>query len=343
MSDLRMVGLISSLLLLAFSFWQYSHQRFRRGDLLIGLLISGSLLVVSLYPPVVNKLTVLLQAESRPMALAIAGNIVLFALLLYVLKDLSETRNSMSELVRALARFEHEKTHGMEHHPGIIIVIPAFNEERNLEYILPRIPPQVCGQNIQSLVIVDGSNDRSAAVAHRYNIPVAVHPINRGGGDAVRTGFELALQKGAEVVVTMDADGQHQPEEIERLVTPILSNEADFVMGSRFLGHYAERGSSRHVGIVGFAWILSLLLQKRITDSTSGFRAIRTEELAKLELREQQFSVAEMIIEAISKGLRYQEVPITILSRHEGKSKKPRSWRYPLGFALVILRTWWRT
>ncbi len=342
-SDRRIIGLVVSLGVLFFVFWQYRNRRFRRGDMLIGITIALSLMVVSAYPPIVNGLADLLQAESRPIALSITGNIVLFVLFVYMLKEMSETRQSMGELVRALAQIEYEKIHGFDLYPGIMVIIPAFNEERNLEQLLPRMPTEVCGKPLQALVIVDGSRDRTARVAHSYGIPVAVHPINRGGGDAVRTGFELAMQKGAEIVVTMDADGQHQPEEIERLVMPILNDEADIVMGSRFLGYYAERGSVRHVGIVGFAAMISVLLGIRITDSTSGFRAIRASDLTRLELRESQFTVAEMIIEAVMKGLRYTEVPVTILSRHEGKSKKPRSWRYPVGFALVVLRTWLRS
>lgn len=342
-SDRRIIGLVVSLVVLGFVFWQYRNRRFRRGDMLIGTMIALSLMLVSAYPPIVNGLAELLQAESRPIALAITGNIVLFVLFVYILKEVAEARQSVGDLVRALARLEYEKLHGFDLHPGIMVIIPAFNEERNLEQLLPRMPTTICGKPVQALVIVDGSQDRSASVAHSYGIPVAVHPINRGGGDAVRTGFDLATQKGAEVVVTMDADGQHQPEEIERLVKPILDDEADIVMGSRFLGYYAERGSARHVGIVGFAAMLSMLLGIRITDSTSGFRAIRASELARLELRESQFTVAETIIEAVMKGLRYKEVPVTILARHDGKSKKPRSWRYPVGFALVILRTWLRS
>lgn len=343
MSDLRMTGLISSLMLMLFTVWQYTHRRFRRGDLLIGLAIAGSLLAVSLHPPVANDLKILLQAETRPMALAIAGNIVLFGLFLYVLRDLSETRSAMSELIRALARVEHEKMHGMDPHPGILVIIPAFNEERNLHNLLPRLPREVCGEAVQAIVIVDGSRDRSVAVANQYAVPVAMHPLNRGQGDALRTGFELALQKGASIVVTMDADGQHDPNELDRLITPILANEADYVMGSRFLGAYADRGGARHVGIVGFSWLISLLSGVRITDSTNGYRAIRATHLGLLDLRENKFNAPELIMEAVNKGLRIREVPVTIQSRYEGESKKPRSWRYPLGFALVILRTWLRS
>jgi len=99
-------------------------------------------------------------------------------------------------------------------------------------------------------------------------------------------------------VVTLDADGQHCPEEVERLVASILEDEVDFVIGTRFLGGYEERRSARHFGIVGFSSLISLLCGVRITDCTNGFRAIRASMLARMDLNENQFSAPELIIEA---------------------------------------------
>ena len=343
MSDLRLVGLVSSLLIFAFVIWQYAKRRFRRGDLLLGLIIAFSLAGVALYPPIVNGLQELLRVQTRPMALAILGIIVLFGLFLHVLNELLNVRRSMGDLVRALAMMEYQKASVECQHNGITIIIPAYNEEKNLEKVLPVLPACIGQVPVRALVIVDGSRDRSATVARRYAVPVTSHALNRGQGDALRTGFDLASQDGAQIIVTMDADGQHRPEEIERLVMPLLVDEADYVMGSRFLGHYAEQGGVRHIGIVLFSALISALTGAHITDCTNGFRAIRASGLARLDLRENRFSAPELIIEAANKGLRICEVPVTILARGEGHSKKPRSWRYPLGFALVILRTWLRS
>jgi len=278
MSDLRLVGLFSSLLIFVFVIWQYVKRRFRRGDLLLGLLIAASLAGVALYPPIVNGLQELLRAQTRPMALAILGIIVLFGLFLYVLDELSDVRRSMGDLVRALAMAEYQKTPAERQHNGITIIIPAFNEEKNLEKVLPVLPPCIGQLPVRVLVIVDGSKDRSAEVARRYAVPVTSHILNRGQGDALRTGFDLALQDGAQIVVTMDADGQHAPEEIERLVTPLLADEADFCDGVALLGHYADRGGARHIGIVCFSALISVLTGVRITDCTNGFRAIRASD-----------------------------------------------------------------
>lgn len=166
--------------------------------------------------------------------------------------------------------------------------------------------------------------------------------VNRGQGDALRTGFRIAELERADVVVNLDADGQYLPEEMERLVAPVLDGKADFVLGSRFLGYYEEAGSVRHAGVVFFSWLISLLTGRRITDCTNGFRAIRVSELGKLDLREDRFNATELILEALKNGLRFEEVPVTMLRRAEGESKKPKRLAYPLGVFRVIVQTWLR-
>lgn len=343
MSALRLIGLLGSLALFAFIFWQYRRRRYCRGEFLLGVLIVGSLAAVSIFPDVVNRPREIFRVPTRLMALSILANLTLFALVLYVLRELSSVRRSMGELVRALAQAEYDKTHDSPAQSGVAVVIPAFNEEEGLRSLLPNLPGQVCGSPLSALVIVDGARDGSVAVAHHYAARVTSHAINRGQGDALRTGFELALKQGADVVVTMDADGQHSVDEMERLVAPIVEDKADLVLGSRFLGRYDERGGSRHLGIVLFSAVMSLLSRTRITDCTNGFRAIRASALAKLELRESQFDAPELIMEALNKRLRVMEVPVTVAARQEGRSKKPQGWRYPVGFARVIVRTWLRS
>ena len=158
----------------------------------------------------------------------------------------------------------------------------------------------------------------------------------------MRTGFEIARLENAEIVVNMDADGQHQPEEIERLIAPIVEGTADLVVGSRFLGHYEERGSIRHAGVVLFSWLVSSLVGTKVTDCTNGFRALRVDDLQKLNLQEEQFHTTELILEAAKKKLRYKEVPVSVFKRAIGESKKPKRLRYPLGVLRVIIQTWLR-
>ena len=142
--------------------------------------------------------------------------------------------------------------------------------------------------------------------------------------------------------MTMDADGQHQADDMPSLVQPVIDGEADYVMGSRFLGEYEESGGWRHAGIVVFTKAINLLGGVNLTDCTNGFRAIRASSLEKLELNEDRFNAPELIMEAAKKGLRIKEVPVTILKRAAGESKKPPRLGYPLGFLATIVRTWLR-
>ncbi len=105
------------------------------------------------------------------------------------------------------------------------------------------------------------------------------HEINRGQGDALRTGFALAIERKAAIIVTMDADGQHRPEELPNLLEPVIAGAADYVQGSRYLGHYKDAGDARDLGIRGFTMLINLVSGAGITDCTNGFRAIRGDAL----------------------------------------------------------------
>lgn len=176
----------------------------------------------------------------------------------------------------------------------------------------------------------------------RAGYSVATHPVNRGQGDALRTGFMIAIARGDEVVVTMDADGQHRPDQIADLVGPVINDKADYVQGSRFLGEYDDAGGAREFGIRFFSGVINLLSEAGITDSTNGYRAIRSDKLAQLHLEEDRFSAPEILMEAAYSGLRMEEVPIHIKSRSHGVSKKPRRLGYPLGYLATVIGVWAR-
>ena len=169
-----------------------------------------------------------------------------------------------------------------------------------------------------------------------------VNPINRGGGAALRAGYEIAMNYGAQIVVTLDADGQHVPAEIPLLVEPILKGEADFVNGSRVLGTFEKESAIRSLGVVVFNRLVSALMAQPITDCSNAFRAIRVEVIKKLSLEQDQFHTSEFLIDAIKKGARVVEVGITIRKRQSGTTKKPMSLVYGWGFFKAILNSWLR-
>jgi glycosyltransferase involved in cell wall biosynthesis len=140
----------------------------------------------------------------------------------------------------------------------------------------------------------------------------------------------------------MDADGQHNPEEIPNLLSPIIEDKHDIVIGSRILGGRERDSRLRLIGVYFFSFIINRLLGTKITDPASGFRAFKMNALKSIYLYEDQYHTSELIITAAKEGVRIGEVPITIHKRRFGKSKKGKNWKYGLHFSLTIIKSWWR-
>jgi glycosyltransferase involved in cell wall biosynthesis len=223
-----------------------------------------------------------------------------------------------------------------------VVVVPAFDEEDTVADVVRALPDAVDGMRVVPVVVSDGSTDRTAGVAREAGALVTQLPINRGGGLALRVGYEIALELGAEVVVTMDADGQHLPEELPVLLAPIVAGEADYVNGSRLLGAFERDSVVRHVGVHVFSRVVSILTGRRITDPSSGYRAARADLLRQLVLEQDRFWTSEILIEALRHRARVVEVPVTIVARVSGTTKKPAPLRYGWQFSKVIIQTWLR-
>ena len=204
------------------------------------------------------------------------------------------------------------------------------------------MPSEVCGVPTEILVSTTARATAPATSPPSTAPLVARHVTNRGGGAALRTGYRLMVESGAEIVVTLDADGQHLPSEMERLVKPVLDGEVDVAHGSRVLGHADRNHFARELGIVFFNRLVSFITRTHVTDCSNGYRAVRTTVLPQLVLRQEQFHTSEFMIEAIKRGIPAKEVPITVEQRLHGHSKKPAVFRYGMGFANAIVRTWLR-
>ena len=208
--------------------------------------------------------------------------------------------------------------------------------------VLPRIPRKIQHIPVKILLIDDGSSDETYNVTKQNGALVARHPTNRGGGAALKTGYDIIKKVKPLVIVTMDSDGQHSPDEISTLVEPILQDKADFVIGSRVLGSSAKYSRIRSYGIHVFSKLINIIVGTAITDCSSGFRAFNRAVLENCLLIQEQYHTAELIIEASKRGFRIQETPVNITCRLSGKSKKGRDFKYGLFFLRTILKTWLR-
>jgi glycosyltransferase involved in cell wall biosynthesis len=226
----------------------------------------------------------------------------------------------------------------------LAIVIPAYNEEPTVADVIASIPDEAAGLRTETIVVVDGARDATAERAAEAGALVCDVPVNRGQGAALRLGYWLARARGAQAIVTIDADGQYEPDEISRVVAPILSGEADFVSGSRRLGSELTTDATRHAGVIVFGALISVLVRHRITDPACGLRAMRSEVTADVVLEQPQYQASELMISAALHGYRLAEVPTTMRDRgqHATGTKKGGNFGYGVRFARAALHTWWR-
>jgi len=344
LTALRSVGLLMAIFLVAYAVVR--RRTLRNADVLI-LIAAGLGLALVSGTEIVNGLLSAFSFEKgnggRILGLAVFAIFVLFGLTLRALSQSARNNRQLAAALEGLA-WEEFRQAGMPERfrDKIAILIPAYNEADNIATVLDQIPPAACGVRTEILVVDDGSRDRTGDVAAEHGAAVARHVTNRGGGAALRTGYRLMVESGAEIVVTLDADGQHRPDEMERLVKPILDGEVDMAHGSRVLGHADRNHFARELGIVFFNRLVSFITRTHVTDCSNGYRAVRTTVLPQLVLRQEQFHTSEFMIEAIKRGIPATEVPITVEQRLHGHSKKPAALRYGAGFANAIVRTWLR-
>lgn len=226
--------------------------------------------------------------------------------------------------------------------PPLAIVIAAYNEEGAIGPVIESLPQSVSGLEVAKIVVSDGSMDATVKDAETAGALVCDVPVNRGQGAALRLGYRLAREGGAQYIVTTDADGQYNPAEISGLIAPLLAGTADFVTGSRTKGSEETTDPVRKLGVRVFALTISVLTGQRVSDPAFGLRAMRSEVTGAVSLRQPQYQAAELLIGVITHGYRVVERPATIHKRQVGKSKKGNNAFYALQFAKVVGTTWWR-
>jgi hypothetical protein len=224
----------------------------------------------------------------------------------------------------------------------VVVVIAAYNEADAIGAVVRSIPRRSCGLEVDTLVVVDGATDRTAEEARRHGAWVCELPTNRGQGAALRLGYHIAREGGARYVVTTDADGQYDVEELPLLLEPLIAGEADFVSGSRALGSNHGADPVRRLGSRVFATLVTVLTGHRVTDTSFGFRAMRAAVTGAVTLSQRQYQSAELLIGVLTRGFRVVEQPMTMRPRTGGKSKKGGNLVYGWRYTKVVLGTWLR-
>ena len=345
---LRIVGGIFAAVLLISAIVRYRRRRITRLNLLISFTLAVAGLLLAAFPGFFDPLFDLFNFRRgggrRLLAVLVFGNIILLLLLLRNQTETDVVRRDFQLLMEWMGvnSLEKEDLDGLPAGERVIVVLPAHNEASNVGAVLAQMPEMVDGHPVVSLVVDDASEDGTADVARAAGALVARLPIRRGGGQAVRVGYELALKLDAEVVASLDADGQHDPSELKLLVEPILRGEFDMVQGSRVLGRYEKESHIRHLGVLVLSRLVSLMTGTRVTDVSNGYRALRKETLQRLILQQDQFWTSEIIIEALRQRARIKEVPISVRARASGVTKKPKPFKYGWSFLKVIVKTWLR-
>ena len=204
----------------------------------------------------------------------------------------------------------------------ITIGIPAYNEEKNIASIITKL------KKITDSIIVcdDGSSDMTSEISKNLGAVVISHKKNMGYGVAINSIFQKSKEMKSDLLVTFDADGQHRVEDIEKVVEPIKNNQADLVIGSRFLDKKSDIPNYRKIGIKVITQVTNASIKKKLTDSQSGFRAYNQKVLSQISPTDIGMGIStEILIKSSSKGLRIMEVPITVLYHGDTSTHNPVS------------------
>jgi len=228
--------------------------------------------------------------------------------------------------------------------PYVVVFIPAFNEEGSIESVIRKIQEHYVanaaarGYRTEIIVVDDGSSDRTVAISRAAGVDTVVsHIKNRGLGASTRTAMQRAYEMGADIAVKIDADFQHDPDDIDKVVRPIIDDVADSVFGTRFRGGLQyTMPVTRAVGNRFFSWLVSKLTGLVVTDGQTGLMAFGRKYLQQFTIIADYNETQQLILDSYRKNMRIIEVPVIFHKRTTGKSFI--SWRYPFKVLPTILR-----
>jgi glycosyltransferase involved in cell wall biosynthesis len=236
----------------------------------------------------------------------------------------------------------------LQEYPYVIVFIPAFNEEQSIASVIEKIQAHYVnnvegnGYRCDIIVVDDGSTDQTVRVAEQAGVKKVVsHIKNRGLGASTRTAMQRAYEMGADIAVKIDADFQHDPGDIDKVVRPIIDDKADCVFGTRLTGGLQyNMPVTRAAGNRFFSWLVSKLTGLRVTDGQTGLMAFSRRYLRIFDIIADYNETQQLILDSFSKHMRIIEVPVVFYKRTTGKSFI--SWRYPFKVIPTIFRHYLR-
>jgi len=218
------------------------------------------------------------------------------------------------------------------------VIVPAYNEEGSAGKVVEEVHADL--PQAEVLVVNDGSTDLTSEIAQSKGAVVLDLPFNLGIGGAMQAGYKFAYEKGYDIAIQVDADGQHDPKEIQKLLHALEVEKVDVAIGSRFIGGSGYKGSiMRRIGIAIFSGVISTIARQRITDPTSGFRASNRKAIQLFALDyPQDYPEPEVVILLHQCHLKMGEVPVGMSERYSGESSitKIRSIYYMVKVLLAI-------
>jgi len=227
-----------------------------------------------------------------------------------------------------------------------IVIIPAFNEEGGVAQVITAVRKE--NPEFDILVVNDGSRDRTAAVAAAAGAMVISHNFNMGYGVTIQTGYKFAHDKGYRYIVQIDADGQHDPSFIKKLLEPVVDGSVDFAIGSRFLWFDSYRPSfSRRLGILFFRKLVTVIIGREISDPTSGYQAFNRDVMKffTTDIFPVDYPDADMLVTLNLAGFTIKEIPVRMFANPTGKTMHSgaKPFYYMFKMSLSILVTLLRT
>lgn len=203
-----------------------------------------------------------------------------------------------------------KKTNNLKSNSETYIVIPAYNEESSISGAINDLKKH---NYFKIIVVDDGSIDNTQKIARQAGTIVVRHPINLGQGAALRTGMDLALELGADIIVTFDADGQHLAKDINKLIKPITSNKVDITLGSRFLNHSSKIPLLKKILLKSGAILIFFMYGIMLTDTHNGLKAMSRTAAQKISINSRGMEHGSEIIEKIKLNrIKFKEIPVTI-------------------------------